>query len=44
MDDRIKSLLCEGPFVALYFNVGIMVLKEHISNMSDELIIHQYGN
>ena len=30
MDDRIKALLKEGPLVALYFNVAVNVLKEHI--------------
>ena len=36
MDDRIKALLKEGPLVALYFNVAVSVLKEHISSMTDE--------
>lgn len=36
MDDRIRGLLCEGPLVALYFNVAITVLKNQINNMTDE--------
>lgn len=44
MDDRVKDLLCRGPLVALYFNVGITVLKDRISNMSDEELAKMFEN
>ncbi|NDV80775.1 hypothetical protein [Bacteroides sp. 51] len=36
LDDRIKHLLAEGPLVALYFLIGINILKDTIDNMKDE--------
>lgn len=44
MDDRIKALLKEGPLVALYFNVAVSVLKEHISSMTDEELGKMFEN
>jgi hypothetical protein len=38
LDDCIKDLLAEGPLVALYFSVGITVLKEKMDAMSDDEI------
>ncbi|MDR0541356.1 MAG: hypothetical protein LBH19_03995 [Dysgonamonadaceae bacterium] len=38
MDERIKDLLVEGPLAALYFSIGITVLKEKIDEMTDEEI------
>ena len=44
MDDRIKALLKEGPLVALYFNVAVSVLNEHISSMTDEELGKMFEN
>ena len=44
MDDRIKALLKEGPLVALYFNVAVSVLKDHISDMTDEELGKMFEN
>lgn len=44
MDDRIKALLNEGPLVALYFNVALMVFKDCISNMTDEELGKMFEN
>lgn len=44
MDDRIKALLNEGPLVALYFNVAVTVLKDHISSMTDEELGKMFEN
>jgi hypothetical protein len=43
MDSRIKSLLSEGPLVALYFVTGINVLKEQVDAMSDEEITAMFS-
>jgi hypothetical protein len=43
MDEQIKDLLAEGPLVALYFSVGITVLKEQIDGMTDEEISAMFG-
>lgn len=44
MDDRIKALLNEGPLVALYFNVAVTVLKDHINSMTDEELGKMFEN
>ena len=44
MDDRIKALLSEGPLVALYFNVAVTVLKDHIGNITDEELGKMFEN
>jgi hypothetical protein len=44
MDARIKDLLAEGPLVALYFTMGISVLKEQIETMKDEEIIQMFSS
>lgn len=43
IDDRILELLKEGPLVSFYFNVAVSVLKDHISNMSDEDLAKMFG-
>ena len=43
IDDRIFELLKEGPLVGFYFNVAVSVLKDHISNMSDEDLAKMFG-
>lgn len=43
IDDRILELLKEGPLVGFYFNVAVSVLKDHISNMSDEDLAKMFG-
>lgn len=43
IDDRILELLKEGPLVGFYFNVAISLLKDHISNMSDEDLAKMFG-
>ncbi|MDC1809083.1 hypothetical protein POZ03_01245 [Bacteroides uniformis] len=43
IDDRILELLKEGPLVGFYFNVAVSVLKDHISNMSDEELTKMFG-
>lgn len=43
IDDRILELFKEGPLVGFYFNVAVSVLKDHISNMSDEDLAKMFG-
>lgn len=43
IDDRIQELLKEGPLVGFYFNVAVSVLKDHISNISDEELAEMFA-
>jgi hypothetical protein len=43
LDDIIKNLLKEGPLVALYFWVGISLMKEVVEEMTDEDIIVMFS-
>jgi hypothetical protein len=43
LDSRIKELMREGPLVALYLNVGIIVLQETTAKMGDEELRAMFG-
>lgn len=42
MDQRIKNALDQGPLAALYFVVGIDVLKERIDALNDDGLIQMF--
>lgn len=42
MDKRIKNALDQGPLAALYFVVGIDMLKERIDALDDDALIQMF--
>jgi hypothetical protein len=44
LDSRIKDFMREGPLAALYLKIGIDVLQEVTSKMSDEELYVMFGS
>ncbi len=44
MDDRIKSILKEGPLAGFYFYTAIVFLKEHVEKSSDDELLAMFDN
>ncbi len=43
LDTRIKDLMREGPLVALYLKVGIIVLQETTAKMGNDELRAMFG-
>lgn len=44
LDTQIKELMREGPLVSLYLKVGIDVLQEQTTQMSDDDLYTMFGS